>query len=203
MEIFLLEPGKAVVFLVSAMGLIMHRKIEVGVSINSEDLNEIAKMFNKIFHRKKISDIGRSDLQELRDRLKKKHKALENALESLDSMLNDSQEEKVMMSGALNMLNEPEFKNVDKLKRILTMLEKDGIIKNAVPTNPDKEAGIMIGSENILEDMKDLALVYAGYKNKDVIGKVGLLGPIRMEYGKAAGAVESIRELIEDIVKKF
>ena len=203
MEILPYSPGKAVVFLISDMGLIMHRKIDIHETIGNNDLNDIAALFNKVFRRKRISDVSRSDLQQLKDNLRKKHKAIEKALEALEIMLSDSQEEKVLLSGALNMLSEPEFKDLEKLKRILTMFGEEGFIKNVVPSNPDTEASIMIGSENLLDDMKDLALVYAGYNNNNVIGKIGLLGPIRMSYGKSAGAVESIRELLEDIVKKY
>jgi len=203
MEILPVAAGKAMVFLISDMGLIMHRKIDIPDTLKEEDLNEIASVFNRVFHRKRISDISRSDLQELRDNLKKKRKAIDRALESLDFMLNDSQEEKVLLSGTLNMMNEPEFKDLEKLKRILTMLGEEGFLKNIVPTNPDTEANIIIGSENLLDEMKDLTLVYAGYNSNNVTGKIGLLGPIRMSYGKSAGAVESIRTLLEDIIKKY
>ncbi len=206
MEILPMEPGKAVVFLISDMGIIMHRQIEVAESVTPEELNEIAGQFNRAFKNKRIGDINRKNLQELRDHLKRRRKIIERALEAVEVMLDENLDEKVLISGTLNMLNEPEFKDLDRLKRILTLFGEEGFLHSVIPPDSpssDSEANIMIGSEIVKQDMKDLSLVYSEFQNNSLVGRVGLIGPVRMEYGKAAGAVESMKIIIEEIMRRL
>lgn len=150
-----------------------------------------------------MEDMRRSDLQTIRDDLRKRKKVIDNALEAIDSLLQNSGEDRVVISGALNILNEPEFKDMEKLKAILRILETDGQLRDIIPDKIGEEVDIKIGKENPAEEIKEMSLVFAGYKTFGEMGKMGVIGPVRMEYWKAAGTVESVRTVIEDIFKKY
>ncbi len=128
-----IQDGQALVLVVSDFGLIMHRKIDIPQGTSPEDLQAIGEVFNRVYRGKKLIDIQRSELQILRDNLKRRRQIIDRALDALDNLLENSGEEKVLISGALNMLKEPEFKDLDKLKRILTVLEEDVLLKGIIP----------------------------------------------------------------------
>ncbi len=197
-----IQEGQALVLVVSDIGLIMHRKIDIPKGTSNEDLQAIGEVFNRVYRGKKLIEIQRSELQMLRDNLKRRRQIIDSALDALDNLLENSGEEKVLISGALNMLKEPEFKDLDKLKRILTVLEEDVLLKGIIPDGISQDVDIRIGKENKSEDIKEMSLVFTGYKTSGEMGKMGLLGPVRMEYWKAAGTVESVRTIIEDMLKK-
>ncbi len=197
------EKGKAIIFLITDMGVIMHRKIDVPPSMEDEDVKLISRLFNRVFSGKKLGDIQRSDLQLLRDNLQKRRKVIDRTLEAIDSLIDDSGDEKIIISGTLNMLNEPEFKNIEKLKRILTILEKDILLKGVIPDDIGNEVSIRIGKENKVDEIKEMSLVFTGYNTFGDIGKIGVIGPIRMEYWKAVGTIDSVRSIIEDIIKEL
>jgi len=44
-------------------------------------------------------------------------------------------------------------------------------------------------------------LVFAGYNTVGEMGKMGVIGPVRMEYWKAAGTVESVSLIIDQMLK--
>jgi len=181
----------------------MHRKIDVPPSMEDEDVKLISRLFNRVFSGKKLGDIQRSDLQLLRDNLQKRRKVIDRTLEAIDSLIDDSGDEKIIISGTLNMLNEPEFKNIEKLKRILTILEKDILLKGVIPDDIGNEVSIRIGKENKVDEIKEMSLVFTGYNTFGDIGKIGVIGPIRMEYWKAVGTIDSVRSIIEDIIKEL
>jgi len=203
LEIIPAEKGKAIILIVTDMGVIMHRKIEIPASMKGEDIKIISGLFSSVFSGKKLGDMRRSDLQLLRDNLKKRRKVIESTLEAIDSLIENSGEEKVIISGTLNILNEPEFKDIDKLKRILTVLEEDILLKNIIPDDIGEEVDIRIGQENKVDEIKEMSLVFSGYNTFGDVGKMGVIGPVRMEYWKAAGTVDSVRSIIEDIIKNF
>lgn len=202
LQLLPIEDHKALVIVVTDSGLIMHRKIDVPSSITAEELNNISQVFNKAFTNKKFKEINRTDLSYVRDTLRQKRTIIDNIINTIDHLLTDTNDERVIVSGALNILNEPEFKDVDKLKRILTLLDEDGVLKDIIPTNVSNEIDIKIGKENIAEEIQEMSLVLTGFKTFGQIGRIGVIGPVRMEYWKAAGVVESLSEIIEELIKE-
>lgn len=203
MQILPLEAGKAFIFLISDMGLIIHRKIDIPDTVKEEDLRSISRVFNHMLRNRRMEEIRRTELQELRDSLKKKRRVIDRTLEALEDMLDDSGEEKIVISGALNMLNEPEFKDLDRIKKILSILEQDNLLKEMVSDSISEDIDIRIGKENREESFREMSLVFSGFKGFGDMGKIGLMGPIRMEYWKAAGAIEAVRNVVEELLKRY
>lgn len=198
-----IDQHRALVLVVAEPGLIMHRQIDVPESLEAEDFKKIGQQFTSLLGGKKMSEVGRSDLKLLVDRLKQKRKLIDRVLETVDSLLNSAGGDRVVVSGALNILNEPEFKDVEKIRRILALLDENEKLKTIIPEQMGDKVDIRIGKENQVEDIKEMSLVYAGYKTLGEMGKIGVIGPVRMEYWKAAGSVETVRDLVEEILKRF
>ncbi len=202
LQLIPIKKGQALVLLVTDVGIIMHRRISIPEKIDTEDLSVIEELFNRALSGKNLNELQRSDLMSLRGQLKIRRQVIDKAMEAIDSLLDGSHEDRVMIRGALNIINEPEFKDLHKLKRILTLLEEDGQLKDILPERIGEEVDIRIGKENQMEDIQELSLVYAGYyKNASEMGKIGVIGPVRMEYWKAAGTVEAVRQLIDQLFK--
>lgn len=201
LQLIPIQEGQALVLVVTDIGIIMHRKISIPKAIKPEDLQFISELFNRAFRGKKLNEIQRGDLMTLREELNNRRQVIDKALEAIDNLLDNSSDEKVVIRGALNIIKEPEFKDLDKLKRILTLFEEDGQLRDVLPEQFSEEVDIRIGKENRAADIKEMSLVFAGYKTPGEMGKIGLIGPVRMEYWKAAGTVESVRKVIEEILK--
>lgn len=61
---------------------------------------------------------------------------------------------------------------------------------------------VYIGGETQVESMKDCSLVTATYRIDDgVYGKVGIVGPKRMDYDKVVATLQSMMEQLDDIFK--
>ncbi|MGI5911408.1 MAG: heat-inducible transcriptional repressor HrcA [Syntrophomonadaceae bacterium] len=202
LQLIPIEEGMALVLLVTDIGVVMHRKIEVPISMKPSEVELVGRLCNQILAGKKLNDIQRSDLQELREELKQRRRVIDRMLEAIDNLLDNSSEEKVIVSGALNIMNEPEFRDVDKLKKILTSFEEEDLLKNLFPDVINDNVNIRIGQENETESFKDLSMVFSGFKTQGEQGKICLIGPVRMEYWKAAGTIDSVQQIIEELIKK-
>lgn len=195
--------GKALLIMVTESGVLMHRTIEVPLSIEEQDLKVITALFNRELAGRKLDEIRRSDLQSIREELKKRRRVIDSALEAIDNLVDNTGSEKIMISGVLNMLNEPEFKDMDKLKKILTILEEEELLKSIIPEGNREEVDITIGKENRVDEIKEMSIVLGRYKSRGDMGKIGVIGPVRMEYWKAAGTVESLQYVIQEIFKQY
>lgn len=193
--------GKAMIIVVTDMGEVIHRKIEVPESIRAEDLDVVSQVFNRHFQGHHMKDIRSTMLRSLRQELLYRRQLIERALEAIETAMAEKEEGSIYVSGALNILNQPEFKDLEKLKRVLTALEEHDIIKKLLSETGLKEVRIKIGTENEAEEIKDLSIVFTAYGIGDQsMGQIGLIGPVRMEYWRASTSVERVRDVIEEIL---
>ncbi|QGT99999.1 Heat-inducible transcription repressor HrcA [Candidatus Syntrophocurvum alkaliphilum] len=202
LQLMPLSNGEALLLIVTEAGLILHRKIDVPEYIGADDLKIIGEVFSQTFKGKSLNQMSRNDMQTLRNELLNRRQVIDTALEVLDNFLTNSEEQRLIVSGSLNILNEPEFKDIEKLKRMLSILDEDGGLIESIPNDVNDEVNIKIGKENEIDEIKEMSLVFAGYKTSSEMGKIGLIGPVRMEYWKAAGTIESVRAIVEQIIKE-
>ena len=108
----------------------------------------------------------------------------------------------IKFEGVNRLLEYPEYKNLDKLQKMISAIEsKDDIIK-AVSTidQSDDETKIFIGSENMVKIMDDSTLIYKNLKlNGKTIGAIGIIGPCRMDYSKVLATIDRLSEEINNL----
>jgi heat-inducible transcriptional repressor len=119
-------------------------------------------------------------------------------LEDTFTLLQDSlaeDERRVFLGGTTNILNQPEFGDIEKVKSLLSLFEKNSLLATllARPVAGVKGIVIKIGRENILEEVQECSLVMGTYcLGKEVVGTVGVLGPTRMDYAKTVAVIEQV-----------
>ncbi len=114
----------------------------------------------------------------------------------------------IYTSGATNILKYPELADKSNAAQILSAFEEkkdlnEWIEQEPVGQNDDNHAiQVYIGGETQVESMKDCSLVTATYRIDDgVYGKVGIVGPKRMDYDKVVATLQSMMEQLDDIFK--
>ena len=93
------------------------------------------------------------------------------------------------VSGENRLLNQPEFRDPDKAHRLMSYLSGGGyILPPSEETQGDtSEVRVLIGPENIAEELKDSSVVIASYDAGDnTRGLIGIIGPTRMDYAAVA-----------------
>jgi heat-inducible transcriptional repressor len=101
--------------------------------------------------------------------------------------LSETENRKTFLSGTSHILEHPEYHDWGKAHRLMNYLSVDeNVLRLPVPEG-DAEVKIMIGPENIAEELKDSSVVVAKYDLGDgVEGLLGVVGPTRMDYAKVA-----------------
>jgi transcriptional regulator of heat shock response len=111
---------------------------------------------------------------------------------------------KVLFKGTRFILEQPEFENIERIKNLLYTLEvKINELQNLLFNYLDEKVRILIGDEMGLKGISDCALLISGSKEKRLTFSLGLLGPIRMDYVKAASYLYSIKKQLKNIIKEF
>lgn len=100
------------------------------------------------------------------------------------------------VTGENRLLNQPEFRDPDKAHRLMSYLSNGGYILPASESPLDSdEIRVLIGPENVAEELKDSSVVIASYDAGDNMrGLIGIVGPTRMDYSAVAAKLRFLAE---------
>ena len=202
-QLLLVEPGKALMVIITEEDKIENRFLEIPESVTKDDLDMVSKLMNQNLKGLKVNDWQTSILENIFKNLTKQRQVVDCALGMLSSILNmEDKDKKIYLDGGLNMLSQPEFKDVNKVKNLLHSLEQKEIVTQLMEADDETGITVKIGAETGLDEVKDCSVIVANYKVKgETVGKVGLIGPTRMDYATAVSMLDTMAQTLEDAYK--
>jgi len=116
----------------------------------------------------------------------------------------DHHHEKIVCRGTRYFLEQPEFADYGRLKSLLFALEeKIRGLQTVMLSNLDEGIKIMVGDEMGLDEVAGCSLVVSGSREPRLPFVMALLGPVRMDYIKAATSLYSLKQRLTEIVKRL
>ena len=100
------------------------------------------------------------------------------------------------VAGENMLLRQPEFRDPDKAHRLMSYLSGGGnILPEEASTGDENEVRVLIGPENVAEELKDSSVIIASYDAGDgTRGLIGVVGPTRMDYSLIASKLSFLAE---------
>lgn len=181
-------------------GLIKNHILKLkGMVPTSDVLNKINEVINARLVGLSIQDINLEVINNLKSELGDYDEIFNGILPLLYEALNTSDSSEVFMEGATNIFNYPEYNDIDKAKEMLSLLnDKDSIMELL---NPSDDITISIGDENYRPQAKDCSIISAEYSlGNRPIGKIGLIGPRRINYSKVITIMSEVVKELNNIL---
>ena len=175
------------------------------------DENVIAQMnflMNTALTGLDFTEINMAIMQQIKEKAGEYGELASSILDCISEVMTEEDDSEIYTSGATNILKYPELSDKEKMTGLLSTFEEKQMLSawaNDEPPEDDKEHGIQvyIGEESPVESMKDCSVVTATYRIKEgVYGKIGIVGPKRMDYEKVVGTLENCMQELDDIFKK-
>lgn len=109
----------------------------------------------------------------------------------------------IYYAGLSEMLDIPEFQEIESLKRLLSVLEDYAKLSKVFNhRRDDHEVQILIGEETELDELSDYAVVFSELRlHGGKQGFIAVIGPNRMPYQKIVPAVKYVAETISNVVR--
>ncbi len=107
---------------------------------------------------------------------------------------------RLFSAGAVNLLEHPEFFDIDVSKVALGLADREDDLKLILSKAPsEKEVVVLIGQETGFPKLKDCALVSAVYTGAKYAGQLTVLGPARMDFAKVIPLLRYFKNLLNEI----
>lgn len=198
-----INESSAVAIIVTNTGHVEHRTIAIPDGISMDDMNKVVNLLNDKLTGVPFYRIKSVLHSEIAKELSRYVDHCEEILSVLENTIAEQQEPKVYLSGASNMLTQPEFKDVDKAKSILEMFEETQILMRLFQSKPEG-IQVKIGTENTLAAINQCSLITATYTLEgQSLGTIGILGPTRMEYGKVISLLDFLSKDIALVMSRW
>ena len=191
-EVLVLQPQVAMVVVITSTGGVTRRMFTFAGPVDSGLADWAASYLNE-----RLVGLGlgaRMLLQRLHDpSLSSTETAFLDALAPVFTDLEESVQETMYVEGASRLLRVQRFVDVSELNALMDMLERRvtllAVVRSALL---QRDVLVRIGTENDAPALHSLALVAAAYGlPQRRLGAVSVIGPLRMDYGRA---IRSVRE---------
>jgi heat-inducible transcriptional repressor len=186
--------------------IVKNKIIKLNAPLNKETILKLNIVFNTFLQGLDLTSINLPVITKMKEQAGEYREIVNDILDAIVQAVAEEEELKIYTSGATNILRYPELSDIEKASELLYTLEEKKMLSNLIQHRMDDEESrgiqVYIGNETPIEAMKDCAVVTATYEIEEgVYGKVGIIGPKRMDYEKVVATLQNLMVQLDDIFK--
>jgi heat-inducible transcriptional repressor len=203
-QLIWLSSHTGVAIVVTSLGVAAQSLFELGAEVQPDDLTRFSNALNARLANHALRDISEGDISQAA-REAGVAEDLCGAVASAYKSARSGEQPTISSAGAQNLLDQPEFQDLRKLRSILRIVEEQKTLYQIVADAMNTDApSVMIGHELGSEELADLSVVTVPYRfGERALGMLSILGPRRMPYARllalASGTAESLSQRLSDV----
>ncbi|HHP7238714.1 heat-inducible transcriptional repressor HrcA [Longibacter sp.] len=193
--------GQRLMFVLSVSGGLV-KTIVLGFEsdLRRSELSRVVSILNERLAGLTLKEIRETHEERVRD-INDPTGVVQFIMDRSAPIFSEPKEARLRLGGTQNILTQPEFQEPDDVRRFIEVIEDEDRVVEWLETvfdvDPEAigQAAIQIGSEG-LEDMNSYSIVTSPYSFGGTVGVLGVIGPTRMDYGRAVALVESMASVV-------
>lgn len=208
-EVLAVTEFSAHLVLVLTDGTVKQQRLLLETPIQQEELSAFSVQYNQLLQDKRASEISDVLAQanlSLTERLI--GHTIARILEQHGEMLSDV----FYHEGVMNILEQPEYTRLgpeeersERVRKVIEVLEQNRFLPAlASHLRTSQGVQVIIGGENQWDEMKDVSLVVSRYGEEGKVGGLlGIVGPTRMQYGRAIAVVRYMAKMMDELLAEY
>ena len=198
-----LDSHRVIAVIMTDAGFVENKIIEMPAGAEFTDFQRMAQIINESLAGQSLDAIQQGSLKHIRDEIMDES-LYEAAMEVIRRALDFEKRERLYLGGTTQLLEQPEFHDVERVKEILLMLEEEQLMKDILHAHLGEGLSVTIGHENQYSGIQDCSIITATYHlDGELLGTIAVLGPTRMEYGKSMALLNYMNSNLTEIIKRF
>lgn len=173
-------------------GMVINKQFTISANLNIEELVKTGEIVNKMLIGTPINEVSSRLEFEVKPIIAKKMKQYETVYNIFYDAFNDFTKKNVFVSGKNNILKQPEYTNIEDVKKIFSKFDDETLIKNIEAK--DEGINIYIGSETEIDP--NVTVIKTKFNINGEEKTIAIVGPKRMEYDKVVSLLEFINQNI-------
>lgn len=203
MKFLPLDDKRAILVLVTDAGVVENRVFNLPAGIKWEELEQVAEKLSNRLSGVKLTNLDELVLQEVREAIIQNAALYADMIAMLRAPQGDTKQEQLYLGGATHLLNQPEFRDLDKARELLSVIEEERLVRDLLKVQEEDGVLVRIGNENKFSGIQDCSMIQATYRlDGKTVGTLAVLGPTRMEYAKIISVVNFLHHYLKGVVEK-
>lgn len=199
-QLVYLSAGMALVVIVTDTTVVKDSILPIPEGITEEDLTRISRLLTERFAGHSLTDIDLQTVEALQKDLYRNRVFFDSLIRALNDSILKPDRGRLVLDGAVNIFHYPEYKDIDKARHFLTMLETRDQLYRMLAKRTKWEYTITIGDENQERELRDYSVVTATYKvGSRPVGSIGVIGPMRMNYPRVVQVLSEATQSLGEI----
>jgi heat-inducible transcriptional repressor len=167
--------------------------------VSQDRLTQIANKLNANY-----SGLTGSAISKLRLELGPAERLVTDAVVGIMESESSTDTNQMYLDGMKLVLSQPEFIKKERMLQIVELLEARDLLKIMLDRQTEGEkVKVLIGDESGEEALHDLSLVLGRYGVPHKLGgNIGVIGPTRMDYGRAISTVEFVSQILSYLMSE-
>jgi len=186
-------------------GLVKTITMEIDSEILPVQIESVQNLLNERLCGLTFKEIRTTFSERLKDIEEDQRPVIRLFVDSVDKIFKDvNSKDNIYLTGASNIIKQPEFEDPEKIPGIVELIENKDIIIHILDKGSDTaldQVFISIGSENGDRKLEEYSFVSKEYSIGSTSGTLGIIGPKRMEYSKVVAIVDYMAKMLSEILK--
>ena len=204
-QLSLISENQILAVIVSHNNVVKNKFIQIEHGLDQNAVLELNIMLNSALNGLTLEEINLATIARLKEQAGIHGEVVNRVLDAIAETIQAENEVEVYTSGATNIFKYPELSSSEKASELISAFEEKKDLIEMIDADRSKETGIQvyIGQESQLQTMHDCSVVTATYElGEGMYGKIGIIGPKRMDYDKVVGTLQTLMAQLDLIFKK-
>ena len=196
-DLILVDENSFIVVVMTDNNVVKNKLIRLPADLSEPQLQLLTTLLNSSFVGKTLDELTPELMRVAEHAAGNSYGLISLVVSFAMEVLEDLENSQVYTTGTNHLLDHPEYRDVDKAQKLMTYLTEDQSVMQslALPAMGDDNTKILIGPENVADELKDTSVVLASYDIGDGLkGVIGVVGPTRMDYGKVAAKLSYVAD---------
>ena len=202
-QLVAIDETRIMVVLVTDSGVVKNKILKLDEEVDYEELSSMTNYLNAQLKGQTVEEVSKYFGETLLKEIYKMNSPIIKIVPVIISSLEGTEEVSLYMNGVTNILNFPEYNDLDRAKEFLSFMENKEDLLSMLLENQEDGINVIIGSENEYQAIKTCSIITTDYSvDGHLIGKIGIIGPTRMDYEKVINTVKSLSLDLNDLIDK-
>ena len=196
-DLLMVDASSFIAVVMTSSNAVKNKLIHLPTDITEPQLQLLNTLLNTSFTGKSLSELSPELMRVAEKAAGSSYGLISLVVSFAMDVLEDLGHGPVRTAGVGHLLESPEYQDIDKAHKLMTYLSDDPAFSQmSLPMfQGNEDTKILIGPENVAEELKDTSVVLASYDiGEGMKGVIGVVGPTRMDYARVTAKLSYLAD---------
>ncbi|MCD8347634.1 MAG: heat-inducible transcriptional repressor HrcA [Lachnospiraceae bacterium] len=205
-QLSIVSDSQILATVVTETNVVRNKMLDMEHDLDQKTILELNILLNSALNGLTLEQINLGTISKLKEQAGTHSEVVNRVLDAVAEAIQSDTEVEIYTSGATNIFRYPELSTSEKASELINTFENKRDLAGLITSDDqNQETGIQvyIGQESSVASMQDCSVVTATYElGEGMYGRIGVVGPKRMDYDKVIGTLKDLIAQLDQIYKK-